>query len=32
VPWPAPSAQASTVVCWQAGRWHVLRAGSVTVD
>ena len=32
VPWPAPSAQASTVVCWQAGRWQVLRAGSVTVD
>jgi len=32
VPWPAPSAQASTVVGWQAGRWQLLRAGSIRVD
>ena len=32
LPWPAPSALASTVVGWQAGRWQVLRAGSVRVD
>lgn len=32
VPWPAPSAQASTVVGWRGGRWQLLRAGSVEVN